>query len=65
MEDDVSGKKMTRMKKNMIKKGWMHRWHFPWRDGGRYNCLKNYKSENNDEGKEAEWLDDTSPDKME
>ena len=26
---------------------------------------KNYKSENNDEEKELEFLDDTSPDKME
>ena len=35
MEEDISDKKMTRMKKTIRKKGWIPRWYFPWRDGGR------------------------------
>ena len=65
MEEDGSDKKMTRMKKMTRKKVWIPRWHFPWRDGGRCKWLKNDKSENKDEEKEAECLDETSPDDME
>ena len=42
----------------------MPRWHFPWKDGGRYKWLKNDKSENNDVEIEAKCLYDTSPDEM-
>ena len=44
----------------------MPRWHFPWWDGERFTYDRNdNKNEKYDEEKEAECLDDTSPDDME
>ena len=55
---------MTRMKKMMRKKGWMPRWHFPWRDGAICKWKK-WQEWKNDEKNKSEYLDDTPPEKME
>ena len=36
MEEDVSDKTQWKNEKDYGEKNWLPRWHFPWRDRGRY-----------------------------